>query len=97
MPRRIPDYPSAYLEWNQFMSLGSILTFISLIIFLYIVLFQLFAHSRGAFHPRRFHRFEIFRSYSFIMDGASIGGFLFLFGFFTSWGHISCNSSSFTI
>ena len=33
MPRRIPDYPSGYSFWNNFMSLGSILTFFSILIF----------------------------------------------------------------
>lgn len=42
MPRRIPDYPDAYEYWNSFMSLGSFLTFFSLIIFIYILAFNVF-------------------------------------------------------
>ncbi len=33
MPRRIPDYPDGYIYWNNFMTLGSFLTFFSLVIF----------------------------------------------------------------
>jgi len=36
-PRRIPSYPDGYAGWNSIMSLGSILTVISVILFLYIV------------------------------------------------------------
>jgi cytochrome c oxidase subunit 1 len=45
MPRRIPDYPDGYLQWNSFMSFGSILTIFSLFIFLYLVLYTLFNQS----------------------------------------------------
>lgn len=37
MPRRIPDYPDAYIGWNQIASLGSIISLISTVLFLYIV------------------------------------------------------------
>jgi heme/copper-type cytochrome/quinol oxidase subunit 1 len=37
MPRRIPDYADGYASWNNFMTIGSFLTAISLIIFLYVV------------------------------------------------------------
>jgi cytochrome c oxidase subunit 1 len=37
MPRRIPDYPTGYSYWNNFMSLGSILTFLSILILLFIL------------------------------------------------------------
>jgi len=40
MPRRIPDYSVGYSDWNQFMTLGSILTVFSVFIFLYIVAFR---------------------------------------------------------
>jgi cytochrome c oxidase subunit 1 len=37
MPRRIPDYPDLYLAINQFMTVGSFLTFLSLLVFFYLV------------------------------------------------------------
>ena len=37
MPRRIPDYPDAFLGWNQVASVGSIITVIGLFYFLFIV------------------------------------------------------------
>jgi heme/copper-type cytochrome/quinol oxidase subunit 1 len=40
LPRRIPDYSAGYSDWNQFMTLGSILTVFSVFIFLYIVAFR---------------------------------------------------------
>lgn len=39
MPRRIPDYPSGFNYWNNIMTLGSILTLISIII-LFILIHQ---------------------------------------------------------
>ncbi len=37
MPRRIPDYPDAYNGWNMVSSMGSYLTMIATLLFLYIV------------------------------------------------------------
>lgn len=37
MPRRISDYPDAFLRWNQLSSLGSIISVISALLFFYIV------------------------------------------------------------
>ena len=34
MPRRIPDYPDAYQGWNKVASLGSMISMVSIIIFL---------------------------------------------------------------
>jgi heme/copper-type cytochrome/quinol oxidase subunit 1 len=36
MPRRIPEYPDGYQNWNSIMTLGSILTLFSILIFLYL-------------------------------------------------------------
>lgn len=36
MPRRIPDYPVAFAGWNFLSSIGSIVTFCSIVLFLYI-------------------------------------------------------------
>jgi len=37
MPRRIPDYPDAYLAWNQIATVGSYLSLYGLIFFFFIV------------------------------------------------------------
>jgi cytochrome c oxidase subunit 1 len=37
MPRRIPDFADGYAGWNTIMSYGSILTVLSVFLFLYIV------------------------------------------------------------
>ena len=34
MPRRIPDYPDAYQGWNKVASLGSMISMVSILIFL---------------------------------------------------------------
>ena len=54
MARRIPDYPDGYLEWNSFMTLGSILTVFSLFIFLYMIFFTLFNSSLKINRPHFF-------------------------------------------
>ena len=41
MPRRIPDYPNAYLGWNYYSSLGSLISFIGSLVFFYII-YQIF-------------------------------------------------------
>lgn len=33
MPRRIPDYPDAYMPWNIIQSFGSLFTLIGLLLF----------------------------------------------------------------
>ena len=45
-PRRISDVPDGYIGFNSFITLGTALTFISLVIFLYII-------SATVFNPRR--------------------------------------------
>jgi cytochrome c oxidase subunit 1 len=37
MPRRIPDYPDAFVGWNAVASFGSYISAISAIFFFYIV------------------------------------------------------------
>lgn len=38
LPRRVPDYPEAFAGWSTFMTYGSFLTIISLLLFFYAVL-----------------------------------------------------------
>tara|TARA_Y100000385_G_C12649879_1_gene449011 strand:- start:337 stop:474 length:138 start_codon:yes stop_codon:yes gene_type:complete len=37
MPRRISDYPDAFANWNLIASYGSMISMVSLILFIFIV------------------------------------------------------------
>lgn len=45
MPRRIPDYPDAYLGWNQVATIGSNISFYGLIFFFFIVWLAFFTNK----------------------------------------------------
>jgi len=51
MPRRIADYPDFYAEWNLISSLGSYISFISIIIFIYIVYDMVVNGNLGRINP----------------------------------------------
>jgi heme/copper-type cytochrome/quinol oxidase subunit 1 len=36
MPRRIPDYPDAFTQWNQIASFGSSISAVSFLLFIFI-------------------------------------------------------------
>lgn len=55
LPRRIPDYPTGYNYWNNIMTLGSVLTFISLII-LFNIIYNLF--KKRSSHTKFFNLSE---------------------------------------
>lgn len=46
IPRRYSDYPDAYIKWNVVSSLGSIISFVALIFFVFI-LWEAFSAQRG--------------------------------------------------
>lgn len=50
MPRRIPDYPDAYLGWNQVASIGSNITFYGLIFFFFIIWVSFFDKTEKTVH-----------------------------------------------
>ncbi len=37
MPRRIPDYPDCYVQWNKLASFGSMVSVLSTLLFFYII------------------------------------------------------------
>ncbi|MDG6100167.1 hypothetical protein EXU34_22155, partial [Alteromonas sp. ZYF713] len=37
MPRRIPDYPDAFVGWNFVSSIGSVISILSLFLFMYVM------------------------------------------------------------
>ena len=45
MPRRIPDYPDAFIGWNAISSFGSIISVVATILFGYIV-YDLFINGK---------------------------------------------------
>ena len=51
IPRRIPDYPDAYINWNYVATLGSITTIISIILFLYIIVKTLTSTKKVTSNP----------------------------------------------
>ena len=58
MPRRISDYPDGYAGWNHFMSYGSILTVISVFLFLYIVSNTILINKKYYLAPQALVRFN---------------------------------------
>jgi len=57
MPRRISDYADGYAGWNNVKTLGSILTVISVIVFLYIVSNQIFINKKNYLLPGKLSLF----------------------------------------
>ena len=41
MPRRIPDYPDAFAGWNMVASIGSLISAVGILLFLFIVFYTL--------------------------------------------------------
>lgn len=51
MPRRIPDYPSAYEGWNYVSSVGSIISVVAVIVFGYVVYDMLVNDKYISYNP----------------------------------------------
>jgi len=50
MPRRIPDYPDAFSGWNLVSSFGSLVSIVSLLVFLYVLYDMLSPSPEGRFN-----------------------------------------------
>jgi hypothetical protein len=46
MPRRISDYPDIYWSWNYVATIGSLLSFVGLFIFIFIIIQMIFNNFR---------------------------------------------------
>jgi cytochrome c oxidase subunit 1 len=69
MPRRIPDYPTAYAYFNYIASFGSLLSAYGIILFHFIIWMALYCRN----NPKNSMIFLISHLNSFIEDGLTIG------------------------
>jgi cytochrome c oxidase subunit 1 len=53
MPRRIPDFPDAYTQWNTIATLGSFITMASTIFFAYVIYVTFTSNVRVGYNPWR--------------------------------------------
>jgi heme/copper-type cytochrome/quinol oxidase subunit 1 len=53
MPRRIPDFPDAYSQWNTIASYGSFITIIAVVFFVYVVYDIFKSNERVGYNPWR--------------------------------------------
>jgi cytochrome c oxidase subunit 1 len=53
MPRRIPDFPDAYSDWNYIATLGSVITTASTLFFCFVVFDTFTSNARVGFNPWR--------------------------------------------
>ncbi|WP_339048119.1 cytochrome c oxidase subunit I [Candidatus Mesenet endosymbiont of Phosphuga atrata] len=51
MPRRIPDYPDAFIPWNYVSSIGAFISFASVLFFIYIVVHLLVKGKKAPSNP----------------------------------------------
>ncbi|HCE59218.1 MAG TPA: cytochrome c oxidase subunit I [Wolbachia sp.] len=51
MPRRIPDYPDAFIPWNYVSSIGSYISFFSVMFFVFIVVHLLIKGKKAGDNP----------------------------------------------
>lgn len=64
MPRRIPDYPDAFAGWNYVASIGALISFLGLLLFIYILVEMLYNRKLRADCAIQllFDRFEEFEN-----------------------------------
>jgi cytochrome c oxidase subunit I len=64
MPRRVPDYPDMYAYWNNIATLGSFISLIALILFIYILLesfldFSIIEYFSSKYNEKNNNKHEI--------------------------------------
>jgi len=80
MPRRIPDFPDAYYIWNFIASVGSIISFVSLFIFLYLCYLIFFRNYQSNSNPWKnlyFYLNIIYKKNQIILDVPKSGQYFF--------------------
>jgi cytochrome c oxidase subunit 1 len=53
MPRRVPDYPDAFSQWNYIASLGSFITMVATIFFAFVIYATFASNKRAGFNTWR--------------------------------------------
>lgn len=71
MPRRIPDYPDAFTEWNVISSFGSIVSLVASIWFFYVI-YRTFADLDDIGVVK--HQIESTRAFFDTIDEAEMNG-----------------------
>lgn len=79
MPRRIPDYPFIYHFWNSIASFGSIISFIAIIWFFFIIFLAL---NRIYFQPIYEVQLMLFKLYAYTNESKIV---FYLINFLYSW------------
>jgi cytochrome c oxidase subunit 1 len=51
MPRRIPDFPDSYSQWNNIATFGSIITTVSTLFFVYVIYVAFVSNNRVGYNP----------------------------------------------
>jgi cytochrome c oxidase subunit 1 len=83
MPRRIPDYPDVYSFWNAMSSVGSIVTFLSLLYFFNLIIEAFYLQT--TFNRLKKFLSPIFKSFFLLINKSknTINSKIFFFGFLT--------------
>jgi cytochrome c oxidase subunit 1 len=51
MPRRVPDYPDAFAGWNMVASIGSYISAVGILLFIFIVIYTLMKGKKCEANP----------------------------------------------
>jgi hypothetical protein len=63
MPRRIPDYPDAYSGWNYVSSIGSLISVMGIIVFIYVILNAISEKNLLVDKKNSFYLFYIYQGF----------------------------------